>query len=222
MNFKSIPALLEKALDKLSLPSLSRNNSLPNIGERLDTVLVLDISTSMGRDDYAPCRLAAAQDAADDLLNNRIASGVESRVAIAAFNDVGLPICPLTVLTQVMKLKKAIRELTPKGDTNIGAGLAVAEHYFNMYRGPSVKREVVLLTDGRNNKGSDPEVAAARLKQMGCEIRTIGIGGSPDAVDELLLRSISTADPFGKPHYRFITNRDGLLRHFAQIGGLTR
>jgi Mg-chelatase subunit ChlD len=222
MSPRKITGFLSHAFRSVSLPSTDSRHSLPDKGIVADTTYVLDVSFSMAEDDFKPTRLAAAQDAAMAFLRRRIETGIAGRVGLAAFAGIGFPVCPLTPLVQVRQIEDAIRSLKTHSDTNVAAGLVTAEHLFNQAQGRANRREIVLLSDGWNQIGEDPRVAADRLKKAGCEIDTVGIGVSPEMVDEELLRAIASLDANGKPRYRFIGDRDGLIRHFSEIGGLTR
>jgi Mg-chelatase subunit ChlD len=108
------------------------------------------------------------------------------------------------------------------GATNIAAGLKLAKKAFANQAFLESKCEILLLSDGYNNVGGDPTIVANQLKGDDVLIRCVGIGGSPCQVDEATLKSIASKDGFGQPLYRFIEDRDGLVQHFRDVGGLTR
>ena len=85
-------------------------------------------------------------------------------------------------------------------------------------------QRVLLLTDGHHCHGCEPLPIAERLKQAGVQIDCIGIGGSPLAVDERLLRQIASINPAtGLPRYRFIKDQQTLVTHFRNLAsGITR
>jgi hypothetical protein len=76
-----------------------------------------------------------------------------------------------------------------------------------------VKDRIVLLTDGH---GGQPLKTANELKANGVFIDVIGIGGSPSAVNEQLLRKIASTVN-GDTRYRFISSRKDLFQHFRQL-----
>jgi len=45
----------------------------------------------------------------------------------------------------------------------------------------------------------------------------VGIGGTPDAVNEALLRQVATTDPGGFCHYRFVKDPETLSEHYTQL-----
>lgn len=83
---------------------------------------------------------------------------------------------------------------------------------------PDLSR-ILLLTDGHSNEGPCPRRVASRLKQQGVVIQAIGIGGTPEDVDEGLLKSIVSTDAAGNPQYLFIGAEQGtstLIQAFEQ------
>ena len=79
-----------------------------------------------------------------------------------------------------------------------------------------VKGRLVILTDGDWNTGGDPEPVAERLKADGIQIDIIGIGGSPEEVNEpCLKRMASVVD--GELRYWFIDSVGELVRRFETL-----
>lgn len=222
MNPRTVAQFLRNAVRQFSLPDGESSRSSVAMGLGIDTVYLVDISDSMKATDYHPSRLGAAQSGALELLRRRIATGIEGRVGVGAYNQMGFPVCPLTALNLSSVVEAAINSLEARGGTAMATGLEVAEHLFTQAQGAAMRREIVMLSDGHNQSGADPREVADRLKASGCKIRTIGIGGNEKAVDAELLTAIASLDADGRPMYSFIANRDGLLRHLSEIGGLTR
>ena len=77
-----------------------------------------------------------------------------------------------------------------------------------------------VYTDGHNT-GKTPEKLADRLKEFAI-IECIGIGGSPADVDESLLKRIAAAYPNGKKRYRWIGQKEQLVKHFHNLAGAIR
>lgn len=187
----------------------------------IDTALVLDISNSMRETDFPPSRLGAAKEAALKLVNERVATGSASRICIVGFETRSVLACALVPCSDVAALTSAIHSLGLGRDTNITAGLEMAEALLKQILA-GTDTEVVVLSDGIHNVGPTPHDAAERLKAKGCIIRTVGIAGSPKVVGEKMLKQVASTDAYGNPRYRFIGDKDGLVRHFGEIGGLTR
>ena len=117
-----------------------------------------------------------------------------------------------TLATDKAQMISAIQALQIRGGTDINEGLKVAGSLFDFNR--KVKRRIILLTDGQ---GGYPLRTAEGLKSQGVTIECIGIGQSPDCVDEALLRQVATTSA-GECHYRFISDQRTLLDHVTQLG----
>jgi len=105
--------------------------------------------------------------------------------------------------------------LTIEGGTDLAKGLEAAARLFEDEGSTGRRRHVVMLTDGR---GGEPLKQAAKLKnKLGAVIDVVGIGGTPDAVNEALLRQVATTDPGGFCHYRFVKDPETLSEHYTQL-----
>jgi Mg-chelatase subunit ChlD len=215
---KSLGKILRDAVDQIYLPSSVNRTQEPGA---VQTVMVLDISGSMALKGYSSTRLNAVKDAAVRLVSERNKIAAASDIGLVAFHSIALPICPLTSCKDRGRLEGAIRGLTAEGGTNIAAGLSAALELFKQKEQRSVRREIVLLSDGVSNTTDDPIQIANHLKEYGCTIHTFGIGEG-DSFDESMLRRLASVDDHGNTLYSFIPDRSGLLRHFGAIGGLTR
>ena len=74
-----------------------------------------------------------------------------------------------------------------------------------------------MLTDGEHNGLSNPEKVADRLKNAGVIIDCIGIGGTPNDVDEKLLKKIASRDRNGSIRYCFIGDQQALIRKYETL-----
>lgn len=131
-------------------------------------VLCIDTSGSMSATDITPTRSEASKDAARTFI-----SGVPdgTRIGIVAFSGAAIPLGALTDDRDVAR-EELDRLPDPNGGTAIGDALIVASHLLP----PAGRRAIVLVTDGVNNAGSDPENDATSLGAAGISIFTIGIG----------------------------------------------
>jgi len=173
----------------------------------------------MRMNDWAPSRKRGAQDAAIAFAKERARTAPSDELAVVGFADAARVACGLTEVRRLSQIIEAVNGLRGVGgSTNVTAGLEAVAKLLRNRR----SSEVVLLSDGFHNWGGDPLTTAASLKQCGCTIHTVGIGGDPRAVDEELLKRIASTDADGRPLYRFIGDKDGLVRHFAALGGLTK
>jgi hypothetical protein len=215
------------------------NRSSPNAMARV--CLVLDVSHSMGFVDWQPTRLAAVKDAAQSFLDVTCRQHPKDKVGMVSFAGSAVVEQPLTdVYTGTDRLRTAITRLALRPNTNIPSGLVLAGSvlgcegfgalswtmgnlgrlaYEKLSGRPAlpVLRRVVLLTDGENCPPADSIGPAEQLKRAGVEIDVVGIGGSPDAVNEAELRAVASVDPQGRPRYHFIGEKAALISEFRQI-----
>lgn len=180
-----------------------------------DTAAVLDISGSMGAPDYPPTRLRGGIDATLTYIDTRRKLCPSDRIALVSFNHAAQVVLPLGPITERKMIGRALRRLRDSGGTDLAEGLRAAARLFTDKRPGGRRRHVILLTDGQ---GGEPLEMAAELKErLGVVIDAVGIGGSPDEVDEALLRQVATTDPDGYCHYRFIKDAQTLSEHYTQL-----
>ncbi len=178
----------------------------------------IDTSGSMESTDVTPTRAGAAKSAADAFID---ASPRGTRVGIIAFSSGAAVIQPLSA--DRATVKSALDEIpTPNGATAIGDALQLAARNLP----PAGHRVVILITDGVNNAGSDPQEMAAYLGAHHIPVYTIGIGtpngdiigGEQSTIDEDALRSY--ADASGGAYAR-AENASQLRSALAHLGGVT-
>jgi hypothetical protein len=184
-------------------------------GPPRDTVQVMDVSTSMGIEDYRPTRLAGAIDAAVEYTNICMQRRPGDRIAVISFNTSAQVILRLTPVSSQKVIVRAIRRLRPWGGTDLAEGLRPTLDLFQNDLQRGRQRHVVMLTDGQ---GGEPlELAEILKRSLSVTIDVVGIGGSPSQVNEDLLRQVATTDPDGSCHYRFIKDRQTLTEHYMQL-----
>jgi len=215
-------------------------------GEAETLILVLDVSSSMEDDDWFPSRLDGAKEASLALLEEKRRVRPDDFVGIVSFSSRAcLEQAPVNVVDDYQDLQDAIDGLYPKSSTNMGAGLREAgrcfsakdrHHGSNPRKGllsrltfRSVQRFVAMprrlpkakhiihLSDGDHNGNIDPVRVAQRLKKNGVVISCIGIGGSPEEVNEALMKRIASKGPGGKPRYWFIGQKADLIQKFEEL-----
>jgi len=180
-----------------------------------DTVIVEDVSGSMGDTDYYPTRLAGGIEASVEYINIRADQSPKDRIAIVAFDSSAWIVINLSSVAQKKELIKAIRQLEIKGGTDIAEGLKKAYEIFKKHLDSTNKRHIILLTDGH---GGRPAKRAKKLKdEYSVVINVVGIGGSCEDVNESLLREVATTDPDGFNHYRFIRDSKTLKEHYKHL-----
>ncbi len=140
--------------------------------EGIDIVLVLDISSSMLAEDLEPNRLQAAKRVAADFVAGRL----NDRIGLVVFAGQAFTQVPLTLDYGVVRdLMDELEVGMVEDGTAVGMGLATAVKRLNASAAES--KVVVLLTDGRNNRGEiDPLTAAQMAQALGVRVYTIGAG----------------------------------------------
>lgn len=194
---------------------------LPTAGALADTdwVLVLDRSQSMIQNDPGNHRFDA-QKIMVDLLANGV--GETHRLTIIRFSAAA----EVTLDRQVIEpgsldeIRKVITDDPPKGDTDIGAALALARKTVGAEDRASEVR-VILLSDGVQ-MGKKPDVLRSRLEQEKQAYQELGL-----AVHSIILNDFSiseqerTARRLPKRSYddKLLHNGEDLLRDLARKTG---
>lgn len=133
-------------------------------------VFCVDTSGSMASTDILPTRAKAAVNAMH-LFVQHLPSGV--KVGVVSFSTSADPV--LTPDGDRTAIDQAIDRIPePNGATAIGDGLLLSEQLLPK----TGRRAIVLLTDGVNNRGSDPSEAAQELAAHHIKLYTVGIGTS--------------------------------------------
>jgi len=148
------------------------------ITEGIDIVLALDISSSMLAEDIKPNRVEAVKKDAEDFIKGR----KNDRIGMVIFAGDAFTQCPLTLDYGIlMNFLEKIEVGMIEDGTAIGMGLATAVN--RMQNSKAKSKVIVLLTDGRNNKGEIDPITAAQLAQtFDIKIYSIGAGGHGSAL----------------------------------------
>ncbi len=180
--------------------------------EGIDIVLAMDVSSSMLAEDFRPKnRIGAAKMVAKEFIKGR----QNDRIGLVVFAGESFTQCPLTldygvIYTILDHLKVASKDWD---GTAIGMGLATA---INRLKDSKAKSKVIiLLTDGRNNRGQiDPITAARMAKAFNIRVYTIGTGTRGTAMYPI-------DDPlWGRRYVPMRVDIDeNLLKQIAQITG---
>ena len=159
-------------------------------------LLAIDVSGSMCTTDVSPNRLAVASEAARKFIRGQHDG---TKIGIVAFSGIAGVLVPPT--TDKDKLLDAIDTLKTARGTAIGQAIltsidAIAETNMDVAKtgvdlaepGPSPKPAgefepdtIVVLTDGSNTTGVDPETAAEQAAARRIRVFTIGFGGTAPA-----------------------------------------
>jgi len=186
--------------------------------QREHTTLVIDRSGSMGEEfDQGENKMVAAARGAINLILNKARIDPDDEIALVAFNSRGRVLLPFQPLrTHKRAMIQALQSLSPDNGTDINKGLKEARNLFDWSR-QDVVRRVVLLTDGH---GGRPEKTAEALKEQGTVVDVIGVGDTPENVNERLLRQIASRVG-GQLRYRFIKDHQTLLAHYTRLANKT-
>ena len=184
---RRIPAsILMLGLAVLTVGAARPQVSLPQTTSSATIMLAIDVSGSMCSTDVKPNRITAAERSAGAFIKSQ-AGG--PRIGLVAFAGTAAELVPPTKDTQ--QLLTALDSLSVDGGTAIGEGIltslgAIAEVDPAVApTGATARRAagagyaddvIVILTDGSNNRGVDPPVAARQAAQRGVRVYTIGYG----------------------------------------------
>jgi Mg-chelatase subunit ChlD len=181
------------------------------------TIFALDSSGSMAQEDFPPNREKAAVAAFHHLLDVKREHYPDDMVAVVAFSDEAKIIhSGAAVGGHYAALASCLEGLEPDGNTAMGSALTASGRlclrHLQQLSNQRWSLQIILASDGLNNRGSNPEEVARELKDDGVWIDVIGIG-TPEELDETSLRAIASVRPDGKPSYCFIGDAPELTRH---------
>jgi len=184
---RRIPAaLLALGLAVLAVGAARPQATVPVASSSATIMLTVDVSGSMCSTDVKPNRITAAERAASAFIKSE-AGG--PHIGLVAFAATAVVLVPPTTDTQ--QLLSAIGGLTTSFGTAIGEGIltsldAIAQVDPSVPpTGATVSRDrnagyaddvIVVLTDGSNNRGVDPQTAAKEAADRGVRVFTIGYG----------------------------------------------
>lgn len=169
--------------------------------------LVMDRSGSM----KAAGKMEMVRVAGGDLVD-RLGSGDE--LGLVAYNNRIEVVRPMADLAEPEGVKSIIRQLTPRGATDLGGGLMAGIGLFGKDHGNGTAKRLLLLTDGLANRGETrPEVLAQWARNAfldGRRVSTIGLGLD---YNERLLTRIAHA---GGGEFYYVTKRSELPALFRR------
>jgi Ca-activated chloride channel family protein len=163
---------------------LSGRESREILTQGIDIVLAIDFSTSMelkDLDQQRKTRLEVSKEVVAQFVQGR----TNDRLGLVVFAGESYTQCPLTLDYGIfLNFLDTVQLADEAWDgTAIGTGIATAVN--RLRKSDARSRVVILLTDGKNNRGEiDPITAAKAAKAMGIRIYTIGAGSKgPIKVD---------------------------------------
>jgi len=179
-------ALLAAGLAVLSVGAARPQATVPVASSSETIMLALDVSGSMCSTDVKPNRITAAEQSASAFITSQAG---RPRIGLVVFAATAVVLVPPTTNTQ--QLLTALGGLTTSFGTAIGEGIltsldAIAQVDPSVApTGATVRRSpgagyaddvIVVLTDGSNNSGVDPQTAAREAADRGVRVFTIGYG----------------------------------------------
>jgi Ca-activated chloride channel family protein len=182
--------------------------------------ICIDTSGSMASTDVVPTRAQAAKAAAQAFVNE---SAAGTRIGIISFAGAAGVVAPLSADHQ--SVVAALDEIPlPNGATAIGDALKLAAQML-----PATgHRVVILITDGVNNSGTDPNEIAQWLGAHHIPVYTVGIGtpnggfipgtNEEATIDEDALRGYAAASGGA---YARAENATQLRDALARLGRIT-
>ena len=200
----------------------------------IDIVMVMDVSSSMLAEDLEPHRLEAAKAVAADFVGGRR----NDRIALVAFAGQAFTQAPLTLdYSVVQNLLGELQVGIIEDGTAVGMGLGTAVK--RLQASDVESKVVILLTDGRSNRGEIGPVTAAQMAQaLAVRVYAIGVGTRGEApvpvpdplggtrlmpmrvdIDEPTLREI--AELTGGQYFR-ATDNESLSSIYEEIDQLER
>lgn len=165
-------AALSLLIVALARPQLGHSWEV-SLTEGIDVEIVLDVSGSMGAEDFQPRnRLHVAKTVIQDFIDGRPAD----RIGLVIFSGTALTRAPLTGDRSMLRFLIDSVDLNTLPD-GTAIGVALANAASRLKESQAESRVVVLVTDGVNNAGSiDPMSAAAICKGLGIRVYTVGVG----------------------------------------------
>jgi len=232
VRLQGLPAVLRMGALALGIVALARPQVRDVLrtktAEGIDVVLALDTSSSMRAEDFRPNRFEAAQEVAGSFVEGR----VSDRVGLIVFAAEAYTQVPLTLdYDFLQRMLERVSIGVVEDGTAVGSAIATAVNRLKETEAES--KVVVLLTDGRNNRGEiDPATAAEIARSFGVRVYAIGVGApgeeSPSlpqghleerqpgeaGVDEQMLRTVASTTG---GRYFSASSREALQRIYDEI-----
>lgn len=157
-----------------------------------DTVICLDISRSMARNDFKSSRLGAAKEALIEFIRQKHNIDKNDRFALVTFSTNAKIVQELTNDTE--QIIEVLKRVTPQGISSLGEGLAVALHVVSdqiLKQGSNINR-VLVVSDGKPWLGTiDPLEKAQIMGEVGVLVDTVEISSSRATWGPNILESIA-------------------------------
>jgi Ca-activated chloride channel family protein len=145
----------------------------------VDVVVALDASGSMRCEDVRPrSRLQVARES----VSRFVAKRPSDRIGLVVFGTFAATRCPLTLDHQMLQSFLESVDFAPPGEDETALGMGLATAVQRLSGSAAKSKVVVLVTDGRSNRGQiDPRTAAAAAKALGVRVYAVGVGAEGEA-----------------------------------------
>ncbi|MEM6468954.1 MAG: vWA domain-containing protein [Planctomycetota bacterium] len=159
-----------------------------------DVVLVVDRSGSMNGSKFTDLQFAI-----DVFINTLNDTPVEEEVGLASYNATSSEDQDLT--SDLGLISSTLAGLPIGGFTSISRGMEAGSSIMSRGRSSDfVERTLVVMTDGRHNRGAEPSTVATVLAADGIQIHTITFGSNADQA-----RMSAVAAIGGGKHYHALS-----------------
>ncbi|KAA1259058.1 von Willebrand factor type A domain protein [Rubripirellula obstinata] len=170
-----------------------------------DIVLVVDRSGSM-----AGQKFNELVNAINIFIATLSSTPVDEQVGLSSYNDTASEDVELT--GDLTEISEAMAALPVGGFTSISRGMQAGSNLMDRSRSPEfVERTLIVMTDGRHNRGPEPAAVATTLADDGVIIHTITFGTDADRP-----RMIDVANIGGGRHFH-ADNGDQLAEIYREI-----
>ena len=181
MRLMWLPDLLRVITFILLVIILARPQTHTSWGNRtvegIDIMLAMDVSTSMLAEDLKPNRIEAAKEVATEFISDR----PDDNIGLTVFAGEAFTQCPMTTdHTSLLNLLQNVRtDIAARGliEDGTAIGMGIANALTRLKDSKAKSKVIILLTDGKNNRGQiSPNSAAEIAKTYGVRVYTIGVG----------------------------------------------
>lgn len=167
----------------------------PEVAISSSTVLLMDVSGSMGNSWQGGVKIESAQKAALDLTRMVAAENgsfhTSHQLGLATFSTTAQLVQGLAMNSST--IEQAIASISPQQNTNMGGGLEVA--LLELKNAKPKDKLIILLSDGKTNEGPDKIEILSRIVSQAVaqqvKVYTVGFGNRGEEIDEDLLQQIA-------------------------------
>ena len=184
---KTIEIMPSKVPGELKVVFPSQTAANRSVGEGTSVALVLDASGSMLKREGGERRIEVAKNAVNQLISGPLAEGTPFSMRVFGHKEADS--CRTDLEIELAPLKRSQAKATVKGinaknhaKTPIGRSLELVKQDLETAEG---RRIVILVTDGEETCGGDPEAAIKQLAASGFDTRVNIVGF---AIDEYMLK----------------------------------